>query len=183
MTLWYAKRFDLPPAPRHFAFDLQQIMEELERQAAAFEVMVRLARQTYDYTSLAPGVILAAFALAYGDGYQQEVESFVEGVTHAADRAADDPARLLAERFIQQRHRGRRRTTQEDWTILVRAMNAAIEGRRVQKLQISDVWPRIGETAKDFERRSHAANLARRRALDVQERHIEEARTAHRKIG
>jgi len=92
----------------------------------------------------------------------------------------------LAERFQLQRHRARRRTPQEDWTLLVRAFNFAIEGKAIQKLQISDVWPRVGETAKDFERRARAVVQARYQArhLDklVPERLAAEARRQHRRI-
>jgi len=52
VTLWYARRFVMPPSSRHFAFDLETLMGEIEGQAAAFEVMVRPARLVYDHSGL-----------------------------------------------------------------------------------------------------------------------------------
>ena len=100
------------------------------------------------------------------------MDRFVEGIRAPHDRPANDPARLLAERFRKYDHRSRRRPLIQDWTMLVRALNLSLEGRTISKLVLSApvVWPRIAETEADYRSRQNAEQSARARAVYRAER-------------
>lgn len=158
LTLWYERRFDQPPIPRNLAWDLHEILEEVERRTPAFDAMMPAARATYGYTSLSESVCLAAYAIAHELGFQTDVDTFVGNVEDPAELDAGHPARQLSDRFRKQIHRGRRRRPVEDWTLLVRSLNLAIEGKLGrERLQLSALWPRVGETLKDYDRRRNVA--------------------------
>ena len=139
-------------------------MEEAERQSAAFDAMVSLARKTYEYTSLTPSVVLGAYAIAFGMGYQDQIDAFVNGIEDPAFLPPGDPCRLLTERFRKESHRGHRRQMIEDWTILVRALNLHLEGKMTGHLQMSDFWPKVAELDTDYHRRRNALSSARQTA-------------------
>ena len=100
-------------------------------------------------------------ALARGQGKQEEVAEFAAALSDSTLPPAL-PARLLDERFQRTTWRARRRSATEDWTILVRALNLHLEKRTAAKLQMSTVWPRVGELEQDYNRRCNAAAQARR---------------------
>ncbi len=164
VTLWYEHRFDRPLGPRHINFDLHEIMAEVESRSAAFDAMVPSARATYQYTSLPVSVGLAAYALAFEMGYQEQVESFVEGVKDPSYLPPGDPARLLADRFRKQDNRQHHRNLVQDWTILVRALNLHLEGKTTGRLVMSEFWPRVAELDADFNRRRSALSSAEQHA-------------------
>jgi hypothetical protein len=124
--------------------------------------MLPCSRTTYEYTQLAKSVSLGAYAIAFGFGYQVEVEAFVRGIEDPTGLQTGDPARLLADRFRRAEHRGRRRQAIQDWTILVRALNLHLEGKLVSRLEMTDVWPHVGESSKDFDGRREAVSNANR---------------------
>jgi len=163
VTLWYTHRFDRPLQPIHLDFDLHEVLEEVEARATAFDAMLPSASSTYEYTGLARSVCLGAYAIAFGFGYQDEVEAFVRGVEDPTGLQTGDPARLLADRFRKVQHRGRRRQPIEDWTLLVRALNLHLEGKLIRQLQLTDVWPHVGESSKDYDLRRNAVSEANRR--------------------
>lgn len=163
VTLWYTHRFDRSLAPRHLDFDLHEVLAEVEARAAAFDSMLPYSGTTYVYTGLARSVSLGAYAIAFGFGYQAEVEAFVRGIEDPTGLQNGDPARLLADRFRKTQYRGHRRQMVEDWTILVRALNLQLEGKLISRLELTDVWPHVGETSRAFELRRKAITAARRR--------------------
>lgn len=162
VTLWYAKRFDRPLGGVALAFDLHEVLGEVNRLDEVFEVTVPPAWAVWDKTELPMSVILAAYAIAREDGHGEAVESFTDSISHPEEWPVHAPGRLLADRFRSQRYRGRRRSTVDDWTIFVRALNYHIEGIEPTKLVLTDVWPRVGEPDVEFKRRQQVAYDARR---------------------
>lgn len=162
VTLWYERRFDRPLAARHIGFDLHEILAESEARADSFDAVTGASRAIYDYTSIVKSVSLAAFSIAFEMGYQEEIASFIDGVSSPHDLSDRHPARLLAERFRKQAHRAKRREMVEDWTLLVRAFNLFLDGREVVRLQLGTVWPRVAESEADFRRRSNALSSKHR---------------------
>lgn len=171
LTLWYEHRFDRPPGGVNLVFDLHEVLKEAERRESNFEAMIPYASRTWEYTGLSTSVALAVYALANDFGYESEISDFVEGLMNPADREADDPARLLSDRFRHQAHRARRRRVQDDWTILVRALNLHLQGVRQSKLVMGEIWPRVAESETDYNRRKKAAFMARERGNDARQDH------------
>jgi hypothetical protein len=124
--------------------------------------MGRCAKTTHEYTGLTPSVVLGAYSIAFGMGCLAEVDAFVDGIVNPNDLPSGSPARALSDRFRKQDHRGRRRELVQDWSILVRALNLYVEGRSVNRLVLSDFWPRVAESEADFNRRRNAASHARK---------------------
>lgn len=153
VTLWYAKRFERPLGGVVLSFDLHEVLAEVERLDEVFEVTVPPAWSTWDKTALPMSVVLGAYAIAREDGHGLAVDSFVDSIEHPEEWPLHAPGRLLADRFRSQRYRGRRRSTVDDWTIFVRALNYHIEGIEPSKLVLTDVWPRVGESEVEFQRR------------------------------
>lgn len=164
VTLWYQHRFDRPLAGRTIGFDLQEILDESDRRAESFDAVTGASRSVYDYTGIPRSVSLAAFSIAFEMGYETEINAFVDGIRDPHYLDADDPARLLAERFRKQEHRSRRREIGQDWTLLVYTFNLHLEGRKLSKLILSDVWPRVAETTAEYRRRQNAIHQQRRTA-------------------
>ena len=100
--------------------------------------------------------------LARGQGRQEEVAEFAAALSDSTLPPAL-PARLLDERFQRTTWRSRRRTATEDWTILVRALNLHLEKRTTAQLQMTTVWPRVGELEAAYNRRCQAVWQARKR--------------------
>lgn len=161
ILLWYQRSFEQPLSVATMRWTLHEVLRESDARRDAFDAMRRLARKSYDYTSLSSGVALAAYALAYEQGFEEEVGEFVEGLVDPQYLAADDPRRVLAERFRRQEHRTRNRQPIEDWTLLVRALNLFLEGRTVTRLAMSPIWPHVGEAEAAFRRREQNAIAAR----------------------
>jgi hypothetical protein len=175
VTLWYRNRFDRPLQPRHIGFDVHEIMVEVEAESTAFDAMIKAAKTTYEYTGLVSSVVLGAYAIAFGMGYVAEVEAFVDGIVNPNGLPAGDPARALSDRFRKQDHRGRRRELVQDWSILVRALNLHLEGRKVNRLVLSEFWPRVAELEADFNRRRSAWTANRGRDNDIHRSHGQKA--------
>jgi hypothetical protein len=173
ITLWYERRFDQPMSGRALTYDMHEIMTEVDRRAEAFDQELPAARAVYEYTTISKAVALAVFAIAHDMGYHEEVDAYAEAVKDPSYLPADDPARLLTERFRRQTHRGQRRTLAQDWMLLAFTFNCQIEGRRIAKLILSDVPPRIAEPYNDY----------RRRAATVHGRDAQRARRAESRLG
>jgi hypothetical protein len=153
VTLWYEHRFDRELQPSAMKFAMSEVLEEIARREASFDANVALASLIYEITGLSLSVVLAAFALASELGHGVSVETFVEGIREPWALDADEPARLIADRFRRHIHRNRRRSQKDDWMVLVRALNLHIEHRRAAKLVIGECWPRIAEPEVEFNRR------------------------------
>ena len=164
LILWYERRFDRPPGGVNLAFDMHEVLTAAEDHAPALDKVLALGGQTAEYTGLAPSVATAAYALAVEQGYERQVKSFVAGVIDPSSIAVGEPARLLADRFRKQVHRGRRRSSIEDWTILVRALNLHIQGRSASRLVLGSVWPFVGESEAQYRTRTQEAVNPRRAA-------------------
>lgn len=171
VTLWYERRFDRSLQPRNINFDLHEILGEVERRSTSFDAVMGASRALYDYTSIAKSVSLAVFAIADEMGYRDEIEAFVEAIRDPSYLPPGDPAKLLAERFRKQEHRGRRREMVDDWTLLAHAFNLQLEDREIGKLILGAVWPRIAESERDYRRRVAALQERRRRGNQVHETH------------
>ena len=174
VTLWYEKRFERPLQPQALTFDLHEVMAEVERRQASFDAMLVWARTTYENTSIPVSVSLAAYAIAFDFGYQEQVEAFVMSIEDPVNLDPTDPARLLADRFRKQVHRGKRRQLSDDWTILVRALNLCLEGRTASRLVLSEFWPRVAESEAEFTRRRNAVTNAAARDNDAARYHKKE---------
>jgi hypothetical protein len=164
VTLWYAKRFERPLGGVVLSFDLHEVMAETDRLSEVFEVVLPAARSTVEYTKLPMSVTLGAYATAREEGHGLSVESFADSVERPEEWKGS-PGQLLAERFRKESYRGRRRSTVDDWTILVCALNYHIEGKQPSKLVLTDVWPKIGEPTAEFQRRVKNAHDARTLAV------------------
>jgi hypothetical protein len=155
LTLWYDHRFERPPYGSNLVFDNQEILGEVERRSTAFDAALAPSRELWDLTSIARSVSTAAFALAEEMGYHDEIASFMEAVREPGLQPANNPARLLAERFRHQAHRARRRQQVDDWTVLVYAFNLHLEGKPIEKLYVSRIWPRVAEASIAYRRRQN----------------------------
>lgn len=156
LTLWYDHRFAERPAANVLAFDAAEIIEEAERHSETFTEVLPSARLIYEYTSLSKSAAVAAFSIAYDMGYQDQIAEFTNGVVDPGSVDANDPSRLLSDRFRRADHRLKRRQVVEDWSILVRAFNLFLQGKRPSQLVQPNIWPRVAESESDFRRRSSA---------------------------
>jgi hypothetical protein len=156
LMLWYRRRFDHPmsgTAGRNF-FDMAEVLEEADRAADDLGEALPLARTVTDYTSIPDSLVAAVFVLAAEDGIAWEaITDFRDGIVGMADLPADDPRRALAERMRRTVHRDRRRSATDDWTLLVRAFNASVNGERLARMEVTQVLPRIGESEANFKKR------------------------------
>jgi hypothetical protein len=165
LCLWYRFRFEKQPMGVNVTFDVDEILAEVEAREPQFDMFLPLARDTYQLTGLSRSVALAAYSIAGEMGYVDEVHEFVSGVADFSGLGDDDPRRALAERFRKQVHRQRRRQTSADWTVLVRTLNQYIEGVPVNRVFMTDIWPRVGEGESAFRRRRNSEKALLRRIL------------------
>jgi hypothetical protein len=161
VCLWYQRRFDSPLASGMAqAFDVHELTSEAQRLAAAFDAVLPAARAVYEYTSIPLSICLGAFAIAHEQGLGSAVEAFAEAVKDPAGLPIDNPARALSDRFRSIHHRTARRPPHDDWSLLVRAFNLHLEGKSIIKLFPTQVWPRVGESSVDFDRRRSTSKKA-----------------------
>lgn len=155
VMLWYRHRFDGPLVPRTVGyFDLAEIIAETERASETMAAAMPFARAIYEWTGISQSVGLAVFVLASDGGFDwDQLAAFRDGVVDPSGLAADDPRRVFADKTRRQRWRDRRRPLMDDWTILVRALNAHLNGERLDRIDLSRFWPSIGETSGEYNRR------------------------------
>jgi hypothetical protein len=181
VMLWYRRRFDhaLSGVAGVGYFDMSEILAESDRAADGLAEAMPIARIIYEFTNIPISLAAAVFALAAEEGILwEQITDFRDGIVGMANLPEDDARRALAERMRQKRHRDRRRKQSEDWTVLVRALNAFLHGDALTRLDVTQVLPRIGETEATFKRRRDAIKQAELRHRNDQSGDANRARKA-----
>jgi hypothetical protein len=155
VVLWHELLFDQPMGAVKEFWQMSEVLEEAERLSPYFDRLATSAAQVHDRTGLARGVVLGAMTLAAMQGREDDILAFVKQVTEPAGLLTSDPAYVLVTRMGRVVHRKRLRQPLEDWTIFVRCLNAHLTGDPLPaKLQVTTLWPKVGESEKAFLRRN-----------------------------
>jgi hypothetical protein len=146
-----------------------QMSEVTERAIELNDIYDRLlpfSAQVYSRTGMSQSAILAAITIATTMGLEEKAIEFCEQVANPVLLMPYDPAWILFDRMSRSHNRDRRRQTIDDWTIFVRCLNAHLNDERLPKggVRMTMLWPRVGESEKDFNRRlGNAASLSAKR--------------------
>lgn len=165
VILWYERRFDQQMNAQTLSWDVHEVLETAAAYDEEFTTFAPIARRMYDLTSISASLITAVLSLAARAGYADEASLFAHDVIDPTKLDPSNAARVLSERFRKQGYRTRKRQLNEDWTLLVRALNLYLEDRPAPKtMMVVDTWPAIGEPEAEFNRRRRSVVKSRQRA-------------------
>jgi hypothetical protein len=145
ITLWYVRDFNTLLNTSRPRYSTHELLVENQARDKAFTAMARLAEAVYKSTSIPPSVSLAVFAIAYGYGYDAEIQDFADQVTHPERTNEGSGASVLRSRY-QGFRTARRREITEDWRMLCRALELHLTGQRVSRLLLKSAdgpMPRV----------------------------------------
>jgi hypothetical protein len=170
---WYDHAFERPMDNR-VKVDLEELLTLAQAYDGILDRLVPLAGKIHKVTTIPPSISLGALLIAVREGYGTEAIDFAERVSNPVTLDALDPAWRLVEKMMTAKiARGHRRRNIEDWTVFVRALNASILDTPLPKKFYSSriAWPLVGESEADFNRRTNAMSM-RRRKKEAEERRV-----------
>jgi hypothetical protein len=168
IILWHEHEatFAKPLGGLNSYWQMSEVIDKANEMTDTFDRLMPYASSVYSRTSLSQSVVLAAASLASIYGKEDEAVQFCDSISNPVLLMPNDPAWVLFDRMSRTSHREKRRQAIDDWTIFVRCFNASIHGERLPAggVRLTGLWPRLGETEREFNRRLHAAaSLAAKR--------------------
>lgn len=133
LTLWYYRRWPLPPRGYNLSWDNDEILSAVTADADALEVAVRAADAVHRSCGVPVSVHGAVLYIARNQGADEgRVQEWVDGLATGAGLSVNDPRLQLRNRMLGAAHI--RRDTVAMWQITARAFNAWVQGRDLARL-------------------------------------------------
>jgi hypothetical protein len=154
---------DRPLGGLNAYWQMSEITEKANECAEIFDRMLPYTTAVYSRTGMSQSAVLAAISIATEMGLETEAAEFCDSVANPVLLMPQDPAWVLFDRMSKAHNRDRRRQAIDDWTIFVRCLNAHLNDEKLPKggVRMTMLWPHVGETEKEFNRRlGNAASLA-----------------------
>jgi hypothetical protein len=154
---------DRPLGGLNSYWQMSEITTKAIEVSDIFDRMLPYTSQVYSRTGMSQSAVLAAISIAVEMGMEEETIEFCDSIANPVLLMPTDPAWVLFDRMSKAHNRDRRRQAIDDWTIFVRCLNAHLNGEKLPKggVRLTMLWPHVGETERDFNRRlGNAASIA-----------------------
>jgi hypothetical protein len=150
-VLWYERRFHKAPIGGvAFGFPMHEVIAFAEAHGEALAGAVRAADIVYRGSGITRSTNAAVMLIVARMDIGADLEGWVDGLATGALLLDGDPRLALRARYsVLRRRPGQRITSQQDWSLIVLAMNAYLRGERLAKgyliLPPKDRWPKVGQ--------------------------------------
>jgi hypothetical protein len=171
--LWYETRFDSRPSSVAMAFPLRDVVTYVTDHEDEIDQTVADARAIRRSAGLPVAIHGAVLALArrggdaHLEGQEDHVDRWLDGLRTGAGLGEGDPRLTLRNRFLARLGKRNAGSVLADWSIITAGWNAFSVGETLAQStgsRIRDTWPRVGEDADAYRRRSNAESSRRHAA-------------------